>query len=130
MGLEDPDGILAGLLCGVEGLVGGLGDVAGADVGAVLADADADGKRDFVAFPDHGGAGDHLDHSFGDDDGIGQGGVGEDDCEFITAVSGGGVDLADAGADASADLLDGHVAGAMAVGVVDRFEAVDVGHDN
>ncbi len=128
-GLEDSEGVLAGLFCGVEGLVGPAGDVIGAVVGVVLAEADADGHRNLILLPCDGSFCNGINHTLGHDHGIADGGTGQDDGEFIAAVTGGDVDLTDRLSYTRADFLDDLVACAMAEGVIYGFEVINVNHN-
>ena len=123
------DPVLAGALAGVHRLVGADHQlVRGSAVAREADDADRQGwvraRRRLV----DGHAADATPDLLGQDERAGRIGLGQEHDELVAAVSGGGVDLADAVGDHLADTAQDPVAVMVAEPVVDRLQVVEVHH--
>lgn len=120
--------VTAGGFGGVERFVGDLYQVFGGllpSEGGGDADADGGGADGFCFVRDHRGL-DCFANAFGDAPGLAGGGLREDHEKLLSAVSSDVSGVGDDACDDAAKLFEDDVSGAVAEGVVDGFEVVDV----
>src|SRR6185295_10662841 len=125
--LVEADLVPALVLGAVEGLVRGAEEAVGGDDRArgVAAHAQAGGDPELLAGAQPERA--HLPpHAFGDGEGAGEVGLGEEDGELLAAVAGDDVGLADGLAEGGGQVAEHLVPHLVAVGLVDVLEVVEV----
>lgn len=124
--------ISAELFGAVEGVVGFFDQLV--DVGGIegfFDAADADGEGEVAGGGGAGGFADVLAGAGGEGVEAGLSGLdGEDDEEFLAADATDGVVLAEGGEEELGGFAEDDIADGVAVGVVDAFEVVDVGHED
>ena len=126
------DAVAPGGFGGVEGFVGDLDEVFGGLLpaeGGGDADADGGGVDGRSLAGDLSGL-DCCSKLFGDAPGLAGGGLRKDDEELLSAVSSDASGVGDDVGDDAAKLFEHGVSGAVAEGVVDGFEVVDVDQED
>ena len=94
--------------------------------GVAPGDTNAAGNGEGISAGQEGGAGDGFANAFGLLAGGGAGTTGKDDEELFAAIAADGIVAADGGLDALGGFAQDGIAGEMAAGIVDKFEAVEI----
>ena len=128
-GVGDLDSVFAGAFGFEECGVGFPHEIFGGVMGLELAQAYTDRGIDPLIVERDGIFGDHFQESLGDNEGIGERGVGEDDGELIAAVACRDIRFANAVNDMPCHVEEDGVTGAVSVLVVDLFEVIQVDHN-